>query len=79
MYKESYRSGHNELHSKCSCPVLGHVGSNPTLSVHDFSPQAGLTLAGVFFTDDYCDRKAEQQSSAHKQGDLEYPFLPCLP
>ena len=21
--KESYRSGHNELHSKCSCPLLG--------------------------------------------------------
>ena len=28
---EAYRSGCNELHSKCSCPQ-GHVGSNPTLS-----------------------------------------------
>ena len=32
---ESYRSGHNELHSKCSCPQ-GHVGSNPTLSAIHF-------------------------------------------
>ena len=28
---EAYRSGRNELHSKCSCPK-GHVGSNPTAS-----------------------------------------------
>ena len=28
---ERYRSGHNELHSKCSVPP-GTVGSNPTLS-----------------------------------------------
>ena len=29
---EMYRSGHNELDSKSSCPQ-GHVGSNPTVSV----------------------------------------------
>ncbi len=46
MHRESYRSGHNELHSKCSCPVLGHVGSNPTLSARNLRPQAGLPLAG---------------------------------
>lgn len=34
-YTEAYRSGHNELHSKCSCPK-GHVGSNPTLSAMFF-------------------------------------------
>ena len=28
---ETYRSGHNELDSKSSCPK-GHVGSNPTVS-----------------------------------------------
>lgn len=28
---ETYRSGHNEPHSKCGCPT-GHVGSNPTVS-----------------------------------------------
>ena len=28
---EVYRSGHNELDSKSSCPQ-GHVGSNPTAS-----------------------------------------------
>ena len=28
---EEYRSGHNELDSKSSCP-RGHVGSNPTSS-----------------------------------------------
>ena len=28
---ETYRSGHNEPHSKCGCPQ-GHVGSNPTVS-----------------------------------------------
>ena len=28
---ETYRSGHNELDSKSSCPN-GHVGSNPTVS-----------------------------------------------
>ena len=28
---ETYRSGHNELDSKSSCPP-GHVGSNPTVS-----------------------------------------------
>ena len=28
---EAYRSGHNELDSKSSCPQ-GHVGSNPTAS-----------------------------------------------
>ena len=30
-YTETYRSGHNELDSKSSCPQ-GHVGSNPTVS-----------------------------------------------
>ena len=30
-YTEAYRSGHNELHSKCSSPQ-GLVGSNPTAS-----------------------------------------------
>ncbi len=31
VVKEAYRSGYNELHSKCSDPK-GSVGSNPTAS-----------------------------------------------
>ncbi len=31
---ETYRSGHNELDSKSSCPK-GHVGSNPTVSANN--------------------------------------------
>lgn len=33
---ETYRSGHNELDSKSSCPQ-GHVGSNPTVSAKETS------------------------------------------
>ena len=33
-YMETYRSGHNEPHSKCGCPQ-GHVGSNPTVSANE--------------------------------------------
>ena len=34
---ETYRSGHNELDSKSSCPQ-GHVGSNPTVSASSETP-----------------------------------------
>ena len=40
---ETYRSGHNELDSKSSCPK-GHVGSNPTVSALET-----LIFQGFFF------------------------------
>ena len=43
---EAYRSGCNELHSKCSCPQ-GHVGSNPTASA--IKALKTLCFRGFFF------------------------------
>ena len=43
---EAYRSGCNELHSKCSCPQ-GHVGSNPTASA--IKALRTLCFQGFFF------------------------------
>lgn len=43
---EAYRSGHNELDSKSSCPQ-GHVGSNPTASAMLTHLQS--EIAGFFF------------------------------
>ena len=40
---ERYRSGHNELHSKCSVP-FGTVGSNPTLSAIQPPFQGGFFI-----------------------------------
>ena len=46
LYMEAYRSGCNELHSKCSCPQ-GHVGSNPTASA--IKALKTLCFRGFFF------------------------------
>ena len=43
--KEAYRSGCNELHSKCSCPQ-GHVGSNPTASANGEKDRTAVFLRG---------------------------------
>ena len=44
---ERYRSGHNELHSKCSVPP-GTVGSNPTLSaIRPLLPRGFFILCGM--------------------------------
>ena len=42
---ETYRSGHNELDSKSSCPK-GHVGSNPTVSAN--TKLAGISMFASF-------------------------------
>ena len=43
---ETYRSGHNELDSKSSCPQ-GHVGSNPTASAKN--PAEIKCFSGAFY------------------------------
>ena len=43
-YLEMYRSGHNELDSKSSCPQ-GHMGSNPIISANP-----GRLWPGIFLT-----------------------------
>lgn len=43
---EAYRSGHNELHSKCSSPQ-GLVGSNPTASAITDTPFDTIVSRGV--------------------------------
>ena len=46
--KESYRSGHNELHSKCSCPLLGTWVRIPH-SPPEILPANGSAVCGLFF------------------------------
>ena len=58
-FTEEYRSGCNELHSKCSCPQ-GHVGSNPTSSaisrdVAQFGSALGSGLRGRGFESHHLD------------------------
>ena len=48
FYMESYRSGHNEAHSKCVCPP-GHEGSNPSVSVSAESGIPYMQWYSLFF------------------------------